>query len=182
MKDKPASRLAFEQWYTEHAFDYQRDPIGSRDCSLQWDAWRARDAEITELQAELAITNKLLDTRNELLALIPACEAHGDQCVPHAKEWVTNIKSWKESVLAEVGEFEGNKILTIDQDDIDCTYHSSLYVEHLEQSVLHLAVKLVEAQSWQESVLAEANRHPFNPIGHVIEHVCPPAPTEGGTK
>lgn len=35
------SRKAFEQWYVTHAFDYESNPIGSRDCALQWDAWEA---------------------------------------------------------------------------------------------------------------------------------------------
>lgn len=35
------SRSDFEQWYVENAFDYVRDPIGSRECGLQWKAWAA---------------------------------------------------------------------------------------------------------------------------------------------
>lgn len=35
------SRKDFEQWYATHAFDYVRDPIGSRECGLQWKAWQA---------------------------------------------------------------------------------------------------------------------------------------------
>ena len=31
----------FEQWYAENAFDFERDPIGSRDCGLQRKAWHA---------------------------------------------------------------------------------------------------------------------------------------------
>jgi hypothetical protein len=31
----------FEQWYVENAFDLQSNPIGSRDCGLQWKAWQA---------------------------------------------------------------------------------------------------------------------------------------------
>src|SRR6185437_5998788 len=34
-------RQAFEKWYAANAFTYFRDPIGSRDCSLQWEAWQA---------------------------------------------------------------------------------------------------------------------------------------------
>ncbi|CAN5465722.1 hypothetical protein BH09PSE6_BH09PSE6_17890 [soil metagenome] len=37
-------RAAFEQWYTINAFDYVRNPVGSRDCGLQWAAWQARAA------------------------------------------------------------------------------------------------------------------------------------------
>lgn len=40
-------RQAFEDWYTTHAFDYSRDPIGSRDCSLQWEAWQAALAHLS---------------------------------------------------------------------------------------------------------------------------------------
>ena len=34
-------RKQFEQWYVCNAFNYERDPIGSRDCGLQWAAWQA---------------------------------------------------------------------------------------------------------------------------------------------
>ena len=34
-------RKQFEQWYACNAFNYERDPIGSRDCGLQWAAWQA---------------------------------------------------------------------------------------------------------------------------------------------
>ncbi|MBP6774249.1 MAG: hypothetical protein KA154_14720, partial [Gemmatimonadaceae bacterium] len=30
-----------EQWYATHALNHERDPIGSRDCGLQWAAWQA---------------------------------------------------------------------------------------------------------------------------------------------
>lgn len=35
------SRDVFEQWYVVNAFDYEKNPIGSRQCSLQWQAWQA---------------------------------------------------------------------------------------------------------------------------------------------
>lgn len=34
-------RAEFEEWYSTHAFNYTRNPTGSRDCSLQWDSWEA---------------------------------------------------------------------------------------------------------------------------------------------
>jgi len=37
-------RKEFEQWYVENAFDYVRDPIGSKLCADQWAAWKARSA------------------------------------------------------------------------------------------------------------------------------------------
>ena len=36
-----SERNRFEEWYVKNAFNYVRDPIGSRDCSLQWAAWQA---------------------------------------------------------------------------------------------------------------------------------------------
>lgn len=51
------SREAFELWYAVTAFDYTRDPIGSRDCGLQWKAWQACEAqhekELAALQARV---------------------------------------------------------------------------------------------------------------------------------
>lgn len=35
-------REAFEEWYTQNAFDFERNPIGSRECGQQWKAWQAR--------------------------------------------------------------------------------------------------------------------------------------------
>lgn len=34
-------RSRFEAWYTLHAFDLAANPIGSRECHLQWKAWEA---------------------------------------------------------------------------------------------------------------------------------------------
>ena len=39
-------REAFEKWYVENAFDYEQNPIGSRDCGLQWKAWQAACANL----------------------------------------------------------------------------------------------------------------------------------------
>ena len=44
-RTKNPERARFEDWYVVNAFDYQRDPIGSRDCSLQWTAWKAALAQ-----------------------------------------------------------------------------------------------------------------------------------------
>lgn len=43
---------------------------------------------IQRLREELDVTDNLLAERTRLLQIIPACDAHGDQCVPHAMEWV----------------------------------------------------------------------------------------------
>ena len=51
--DKQDSRAAFEQWYACNAFDYVRDPIGSRECGLQWASWKAsREQALSEAANE----------------------------------------------------------------------------------------------------------------------------------
>ena len=40
-------------------------------------------------QRELDVTDKLLDARNEVIDMIPECPAHGAQCLPNAKGWIT---------------------------------------------------------------------------------------------
>ena len=34
-------RARFEAWYSIHAFDYESNPIGCRDFTLQWIGWQA---------------------------------------------------------------------------------------------------------------------------------------------
>ena len=41
-----------------------------------------------QLSEELCVADKLLEVRTDLLRSIPECPVHGDQCVPHALEWV----------------------------------------------------------------------------------------------
>jgi len=35
-----SDRKVFEEWYASNATDYVVNPIGSRDCDLQWRAWQ----------------------------------------------------------------------------------------------------------------------------------------------
>lgn len=37
----PAEFTDFDTWYTQNVFDYQANPLGSRDCALQRKAWNA---------------------------------------------------------------------------------------------------------------------------------------------
>ena len=53
-------------------------------------------------EEEIAISDKLLADRNMVLAAIPGCGAHGDQCVPHALEWIER----QTAALTEVIRFE----------------------------------------------------------------------------
>lgn len=44
----------FEAWYVTTAFDYPREPIGSRDCCLMRKAWLARADLVTAKAGETA--------------------------------------------------------------------------------------------------------------------------------
>ena len=48
-------RKAFEQWYACNAFDYERNPIGSRECGLQWAAWQAAQAALIKKLATVSV-------------------------------------------------------------------------------------------------------------------------------
>jgi hypothetical protein len=49
--------------------------------------------ENERLKEELAVTDKLLEQRNHVLRAIPECQDHGDQCIPHALEWIEKMKA-----------------------------------------------------------------------------------------
>lgn len=46
---------------------------------------------IEELKAEIKVSDELLKGRDALLEAIPQCIAHG-KCVPHALEWIEQMK------------------------------------------------------------------------------------------
>lgn len=46
--------------------------------------------KVEELKKELAITDQLLAEQHRVIDLIPECPIHGNRCVPHAIEWITN--------------------------------------------------------------------------------------------
>ena len=45
------------------------------------------------IMEEFSVLDKLLNDRIEVLRTIPACVAHGDKCIPHAIEWVSQVKA-----------------------------------------------------------------------------------------
>jgi hypothetical protein len=63
-------------------------------CGKQWDMgdMMTAPARIEALEREVEVDDKLLTEQDRLLDAIPACEAHGNQCVPHAIEWVRAAK------------------------------------------------------------------------------------------
>ena len=56
-------------------------------------------ARIEELEAELKVSDELLKDRDALLSAIPECPAHG-KCVPHAIEWIEQVKTLAKIVSA----------------------------------------------------------------------------------
>jgi hypothetical protein len=63
---------------------------GEAAAQLLLEAYVAQ--QLAEVREELVLTDKLLAERNRLLQAIPACPAHGSECVPHAIEWVQAAK------------------------------------------------------------------------------------------
>ena len=48
--------------------------------------------KIETLEAELRITGQLLSDRQKVIDLIPPCELHGSNCLPHAADWIMSAK------------------------------------------------------------------------------------------
>lgn len=67
-----AFRATFEQWYVENCFDLQANPIGSRDCGLQWKAWDACAQALAPETIELRKENDQL--RQQLACTIDILE------------------------------------------------------------------------------------------------------------
>lgn len=51
---------------------------------------------IKKLEEEL---KRVTHERDMLLEAIPPCHEHGDKCVPHALEWIWQMKSLSKSIL-----------------------------------------------------------------------------------
>ena len=46
------ARAQFEAWYVENAFDFVKNPIGSRECSLMWKAWQAAITAVQQVRQQ----------------------------------------------------------------------------------------------------------------------------------
>jgi len=76
------------------------------DDMLTWDGHRMRGGAVREFRdvllalsqalqqarEEIAVDEKLLKGRDELLAAIPQCPDHGP-CIPHALEWIAKARA-----------------------------------------------------------------------------------------
>lgn len=88
-------------WHDGHPFNHANtsDAEYVRLFQSELAALREKNAE---LQRQLDVTDALLNARNEVLQAIPACQVHGNQCVPHALDWVKSaIKQLDELTTQE---------------------------------------------------------------------------------
>jgi hypothetical protein len=79
--------------------DWKRD---QGETVVEWAARALFPSTVSasSLTEELRVTDALLEARNRVLQSIPGCEAHGEQCVPHALEWIEKAKA----ALSSTGE------------------------------------------------------------------------------
>lgn len=65
------------------------------DRKACWEEFKVQGRQLDQLKAENEelrqserYSDQIIETRNRLLKSIPACPVHGEDCVPHAQEWV----------------------------------------------------------------------------------------------
>lgn len=73
--EERAERARFESWYSTHAFNYSRDPIGSRDCGLQWDAWKAARASLATTEGAEAVGEVCGDVNSRAMRWSPLADS-----------------------------------------------------------------------------------------------------------
>ncbi|AFO47198.1 hypothetical protein [Pseudomonas putida] len=66
--------------------NYNRVSFTSEERGKQIDQLKA---ENEELKQNMYYSDQIIETRTRLLKLIPPCPVHGEECVPHAMEWVS---------------------------------------------------------------------------------------------
>jgi hypothetical protein len=64
------------------------------------DEQHLRQLNIAQLHDWLRVDEKLLEERARVMSAIPECPEHGHQCVPHALEWIEEIKAQRDALLA----------------------------------------------------------------------------------
>ena len=53
----------------------------------QFERW-LETATAADLRQYIRVTESILEGRNCVLEAIPECPLHGNQCIPHALEWI----------------------------------------------------------------------------------------------
>ena len=69
------------------------------------------EKEMIDLKHELEVTDKLLEEIQRVLDAIPECPSHG-KCVPHALEWIEEMKAMKINKTVIENITEGLKDVT----------------------------------------------------------------------
>lgn len=111
--DSTPERKKFEQWYSCNAFDYEKNPVGSRECGLHWAAWIARATEpiailakpepaakvnnegfIVEINEQLIEPGTLLYT--EPPKRVPAAWRSKEQFSPDVGSWYEYYDAFRE--------------------------------------------------------------------------------------
>ena len=84
-------RLKNYSWDREHVRAGPEHPVGSGFIEV-YDIAVALVDEVQRLEKELTVTDELLDARMTVVDAIPDCPDHGGQCVPHALEWIKEMR------------------------------------------------------------------------------------------
>ena len=85
----------FEKWYAENAFDFEANPIGSRECGLQRAAWQAgREAGLREAAIDADAATRYGKT----------AQAHGFSNAPPWSELADETKQlYRDAILSAIG-------------------------------------------------------------------------------
>jgi hypothetical protein len=95
----PQHRKVAEQVYTATAFDYQRDPIGSRDWTQFWKGWQAAAAHYSQQQRQ-----NVLEKLHQFLSSCDKCGKVAaenvlcDECLKDNPDSRAQA-NWKEAVI-----------------------------------------------------------------------------------
>lgn len=108
-----------------------------------------------QLERELAVTDKLLEERNRVLKAIPGCKAHGEQCVPHALEWIAEqLAAPRESKGESAQPVVGIEMIKAACESILCRTGHDLGGEEMRaalQAALHAAPSAIARTPQRET-------------------------------
>jgi hypothetical protein len=117
---------------------------------------------VAELEREVDVDNKLLAERDRLLEAIPACDAHGDKCIPAAIEWVgaARIDAEKWRTLIGCGRIYPLGSAGLDKDDAnDPDYgHVGIDLWTKHPPFEHLEPQRAIALKWLDKFIEKAQR------------------------
>lgn len=98
-----SDRKQFEHWYVTNVFDFENNPIGSRECALKWEAWQARGEQAADEIERLQQHN---DALSEISKCGCAYDDADDICVYHAEKIAQGITKGTERLQQRIAELE----------------------------------------------------------------------------